>query len=195
MVDNYDSFVYNLVRYFEELDEKIIVYLNDKITIDEISKMNPEGIIISPGPRDPRHSGVCEELIKVFAGKIPILGICLGHQTIGRVFGANIIKGSEPTHGKVSEIYHDGKGVFEGIKSPFNATRYHSLIIDSNSMPCDLEITCETSAHVIMGIRHKKYLIEGVQFHPEAVLTEYGHALLGNFINLCKQKTLKERAL
>ncbi|MEK6266343.1 MAG: aminodeoxychorismate/anthranilate synthase component II [Clostridium sp.] len=183
MIDNYDSFVYNLVRYFEELGEEILLYRNDKILLEDIERIKPEGIIISPGPKSPESSGICMEIVEKFKADIPILGICLGHQIIGKVFGGKIIKGSQPVHGKVSEIFHSGKYVFKDIVSPMKATRYHSLIIERESLPQILEITSETENGVIMGIRHRDYLIEGVQFHPEAELTEHGHEILKNFIN------------
>ncbi|MBZ9608580.1 aminodeoxychorismate/anthranilate synthase component II [Clostridium estertheticum] len=183
MIDNYDSFVYNLVRYFEELGEEILVYRNDKISFADIEKIKPEGIIISPGPKSPEYAGKCMEIVENFKGIIPILGICLGHQIIGKVFGAKIIKGNEPVHGKVFEIKHSGKYVFKNIVSPMKVTRYHSLVIERESLPDVLEITSETEDGVIMGIRHKHYIIEGVQFHPEAELTEYGHEILKNFID------------
>ncbi|WP_129595775.1 anthranilate synthase component II [Anaerophilus nitritogenes] len=187
MIDNYDSFVYNLVRYLEELQEDVKIYRNDKLTIDDIEKMEPEGIIISPGPKSPEDAGICVQVIKKFAGKIPILGICLGHQSIGYAFDAHIIKGKEPVHGKVVEVHHNGQGVFQGIKNPVKVTRYHSLIIEKESLPECLEITSETSDGVIMGIRHKNFLVEGVQFHPEAVLTESGHEMLKNFLQSAKE--------
>jgi len=183
MIDNYDSFVYNLVRYFEELGEEILVYRNDKISLQDIERIKPEGIIISPGPKSPECAGICMELVENFKESIPILGICLGHQTIGKVFGGKIIEGREPVHGKVFEIVHSGKYMFKNIVSPMKVTRYHSLVIERESLPEVLEITSETEDGVIMGIRHKHYLIEGVQFHPEAELTEYGHEILKNFIN------------
>lgn len=183
MIDNYDSFVYNLVRYFEELGEEILVYRNDKITLEDIERINPEGIIISPGPKSPEHAGICMNIVEKFKDRTPILGICLGHQIIGKVFGGKIIEGNEPVHGKVAKIIHSGKYIFKNIVSPMKATRYHSLIIERESLPGVLEITSETEDGVIMGIRHKKYFIEGVQFHPEAELTEYGHQILKNFID------------
>lgn len=183
MIDNYDSFVYNLVRYFEELGEEILVYRNDKITLEDIERIKPEGIIISPGPRAPEHAGICMKIVEKFKDCTPILGICLGHQIIGKVFGGKIIEGNEPVHGKVFDIIHSGKYIFKNIVSPMKATRYHSLIIERASLPEELEITSETEDGVIMGIRHKKYFIEGVQFHPEAELTEYGHRILKNFID------------
>ncbi|MCJ7691580.1 MAG: aminodeoxychorismate/anthranilate synthase component II [Clostridiaceae bacterium] len=183
MIDNYDSFVYNLVRYFEELGEEILVYRNDKISLEDIEIIKPEAIIISPGPKSPESSGICIEIVEKFKESIPILGICLGHQIIGKVFGGNIIQGDQPVHGKVFEIYHTGKYMFKDIVSPMKGTRYHSLIIEKESLPQILEITSETNDGVIMGIRHKDYLIEGVQFHPEAELTEHGHEIIKNFIN------------
>ena len=195
MIDNYDSFVYNLVHYFEELDEEIIVKRNDEITIDDIKTLNPEIIVLSPGPCSPNEAGICMDVVKYFKGIIPILGICLGHQTIGQVFGAKIVKAIEPVHGKVHSITHDNKGVFTNLKNPLNVTRYHSLVVERETLPDKLEISAETKEGEIMGLRHKDYMIEGVQFHPEAVLTEYGHELLQNFITLAREKSsnLKER--
>lgn len=187
MIDNYDSFVYNLVRYIQELNEEIIVKRNDKITIEDIEKLAPEGIIISPGPKRPEDAGISEEIVRHFAGRLPILGICLGHQVIGHVFGAGIIEGAEPVHGKVYPVFHRGIGLFAGLPAPFNVTRYHSLVIDDKNCPECLEVTCRTEDGVIMGVGHKKYLIQGVQFHPEAELTEYGHELLRNFIRMCRE--------
>ncbi|MGH4121653.1 MAG: anthranilate synthase component II [Clostridium sp.] len=188
MIDNYDSFVYNLVRYFEELGEQILIYRNDKISVEDIERIKPEAIIISPGPKSPEYAGICMEIVETFKGRIPILGICLGHQVIGKVFGGKIIKGSQPVHGKVSEIVHSQKYIFKNIVSPMKVTRYHSLIIERESLPEVLEITSETEDGVIMGIRHKQYHIEGVQFHPEAELTQYGHEILKNFINEVRNK-------
>jgi len=187
MIDNYDSFVYNLVRYVQELNEDIIVKRNDEITFNEIEAMAPEGIIISPGPKRPEDAGISEGIVRKFQGDIPILGICLGHQVIGHVFGAEIVEGLEPVHGKVHPVFHRESGLFKGIPMPFNVTRYHSLIIDPDSIGDQLEVTSQTEDGVIMGIRHKKYLIEGVQFHPEAELTEYGHELLRNFVKMCRK--------
>lgn len=194
MIDNYDSFVYNLVRYLEELKEDVKVFRNDKITLQEIEKINPEGIIISPGPKNPKEAGLCLDIIDEFKGKIPILGICLGHQTIGHYFGGKIIKGKEPIHGKVSEVIHDGKGVFKGIKNSVKVTRYHSLIVDENTLPEELIATAKTKDGVIMGLRHKEYCIEGVQFHPEAELTECGHDMLENFIKMARNMKGSEKA-
>lgn len=191
MIDNYDSFVYNLVQYFKELDEDIVVKRNDEITIGDIKTLNPEIIVLSPGPCSPTEAGICIEAVENFKGKIPILGICLGHQTIGQVFGSKIVKAIEPVHGKVHSITHDGKGVFTNIKNPLNVTRYHSLVVDTETLSDELEITAKTKEGEIMGLRHKKYMIEGVQFHPEAVLTECGHELLRNFITLARERINK----
>ncbi|TAL25275.1 MAG: aminodeoxychorismate/anthranilate synthase component II [Nitrospirae bacterium] len=184
MIDNYDSFTYNLVQHLGELGEKIDVYRNDKITIKEIEKMNPERIVISPGPCTPREAGVSVDVIKYFAGKIPILGVCLGHQAIGAAFGGDIIRASRLMHGKTSLIHHDGKTIFNGLPNPFEATRYHSLIIKKETMPSVLEISAWTEQDEIMGVRHKEFIIEGVQFHPESILTAAGKDLLRNFLKL-----------
>lgn len=187
MIDNYDSFVYNLVRYLEELGENVLTYRNDQISLEDIAKIKPQGIIISPGPKKPKDAGLSLAIISAFKDKIPILGICLGHQAIGYAFGGSIIRGKEPVHGKVSVVTHDGQGVFIDVKQPLNVTRYHSLIVDRGNLPDCFKITCETKDGVIMGLRHKNYCIEGVQFHPEAELTECGHQILKNFINICKK--------
>ncbi|KPI53641.1 anthranilate synthase [Clostridioides difficile] len=188
MIDNYDSFVYNLVQYIEELGEIVVVKRNNEIKISDIEELNPEVIVLSPGPCSPKEAGVCIDIVDYFKGKKPILGICLGHQTIGHVFGGDIIKAQQPVHGKVHSINHINKGVFSGLKNPLNVTRYHSLIIDSNKVPEELEVTATTDKGEIMGIRHKKYLIEGVQFHPEAILSEYGHEMLKNFITEARER-------
>lgn len=187
MIDNYDSFVYNLVRYVKELSEEIIVRRNDEITLEEIRRMKPEGIIISPGPKRPEDAGISLDIVTELAQEIPILGICLGHQVIGHVYGARIVEGSEPVHGKVFRIQHHGKGLYRNLSLPFDATRYHSLVVDSASVPDCLKVTSRTEDGVIMGIAHKEYPVEGVQFHPEAELTEYGHELLRNFVRRCRQ--------
>lgn len=187
MIDNYDSFVYNLVRYFEELGEEIVIYRNDKITLKEIENMNIDGIVISPGPKSPKEAGLSLDIIDKFKGKIPILGICLGHQCIGHYFNAVIKKGSEPVHGKIFNITHNKKDIFKGVKNPLKVTRYHSLIVDKENFPVDLDIISETEDNIIMGIKHKKYPIYGVQFHPEAEMTEEGHKILNNFINITKE--------
>lgn len=188
MIDNYDSFVYNLVQYIEELGETVVVKRNNEIKISDIEELNPEVIVLSPGPCSPKEAGICIDIVEHFKGKKPILGICLGHQTIGHVFGGDIIKAQQPVHGKVYSINHTNKGVFRGLKNSLNVTRYHSLIIDSNTVPKELEITAITDKGEIMGIRHKKYLIEGVQFHPEAILSEYGHEMLKNFITEARER-------
>ena len=189
MIDNYDSFTYNLVQYLGELGADVVVHRNDKISIEEIEKMNPERIMISPGPCTPNEAGVSMEVIKHFAGKKPILGVCLGHQSIGQVFGGKIVHAREIMHGKTSMIHHNSQGVFKGLDNPYEATRYHSLVIEKESIPDCLEITAWTenedgSMDEIMGVRHKDYAIEGVQFHPESILTEHGHDLLKNFLNM-----------
>jgi anthranilate synthase/aminodeoxychorismate synthase-like glutamine amidotransferase len=184
MIDNYDSFTYNLVQYLGELGEDIRVFRNDKITIHEIEKLNPETIVISPGPCTPKEAGISVELIKHFSGKIPILGVCLGHQSIGAAFGGEIIRAPRLMHGKTSMITHDGKTIFEGLPNPFEATRYHSLVIKKDCLPDCLDITAWTDIGEIMGVRHKDFIIEGVQFHPESILTKVGKDLLRNFLNL-----------
>lgn len=184
MIDNYDSFTYNLVQYLGELGEDIRVFRNDKITIQEIEKLNPEKIVISPGPCTPNEAGISVETIRYFAGKVPILGVCLGHQSIGAAYGAEIIKAPRLMHGKTSMIYHDGKTIFKGLPNPFEATRYHSLIIKKDTLSDDFIITAWTDQDEIMGIRHKKIILEGVQFHPESILTKAGKALLKNFLDL-----------
>ncbi|AVX20389.1 MULTISPECIES: aminodeoxychorismate/anthranilate synthase component II [Carboxydocella] len=184
MIDNYDSFTYNLVQYLGELGEEIRVFRNDAITVEEIEDLSPQHIVISPGPCTPNEAGISLDVIKYFAGKIPILGVCLGHQSIGQVFGGKVVRAERLMHGKTSEIYHDGKGVFAGLPNPFIATRYHSLIVEKETLPDCLEITAETAQGEIMGIRHKEFLVEGVQFHPESILTEVGKDLLRNFLKM-----------
>ena len=187
MIDNYDSFVYNLVRYFEELGEEIVIYRNDKISIEDIQNMNIDGIVISPGPKSPKEAGLSLDIIDKFKGKLPILGICLGHQCIGYYFNAVIKKGNEPVHGKIFNITHNNKDLFHNVKNPLRVTRYHSLIVSRENLPDAIEITSETEDKVIMGIKHKEYPIYGVQFHPEAEMTEEGHKILNNFIKITKE--------
>jgi len=182
MIDNYDSFTYNLVQYLGELGEEVRVARNDEITLEAVEDLRPERIVISPGPCTPNEAGVSLPLIKRFAGRIPILGVCLGHQAIGQAFGGRIVHAKTLMHGKVSRIHHSGKGVFRGLPSPYNATRYHSLAIERESCPAELEITAWTEDGEIMGVRHRSLAVEGVQFHPESILTEHGHALLRNFL-------------
>lgn len=184
MIDNYDSFTYNLVQYFGELGEDIRVFRNNKISPEEIDRMRPDRIVISPGPGTPKDAGVSIEVIRHFGGKIPILGVCLGQQSIGAAFGGEIIRAPRLMHGKTSLIYHDGKTLFEGLSNPFEATRYHSLIIKRATLPDCLEISAWTDSHEIMGVRHKKFALEGVQFHPESILTAAGKDLLKNFLRL-----------
>ncbi|NOX42534.1 MAG: aminodeoxychorismate/anthranilate synthase component II [Gammaproteobacteria bacterium] len=189
MIDNYDSFTYNVVQYLGELGADVQVFRNDQITIDQIQNLSPERIVISPGPCTPNEAGVSIEAIKVFAGKIPLLGICLGHQSIGQAFGGRIVHAKQIMHGKTSMIYHTDAGVFKGLESPFEATRYHSLVIEKDSLPDCLEVTAWTKTKSgdideIMGVRHNEYKLEGVQFHPESILTQYGHDLLKNFLQL-----------
>jgi len=187
MIDNYDSFTYNLVQYFGELGQEVNVYRNDEITVDEIENLKPKYVVISPGPCTPNEAGISLELIEKLAGKIPILGVCLGFQAIAQAFGGNIIGAQRIMHGKVSPIHHTGKGVFTGLKNPFNATRYHSLVAEQSTLPECLEVTAWTnndsgSIEEIMGVRHKTLAIEGVQFHPESILTEHGHQMLNTFL-------------
>ncbi|MDF1589838.1 MAG: aminodeoxychorismate/anthranilate synthase component II [Gammaproteobacteria bacterium] len=187
MIDNYDSFTYNLVQYFGELGADVQVHRNDKITLDEIEALNPDHIVISPGPCTPNEAGISLDVITHFAGKKPILGVCLGHQSIGQAFGGEIIHARQIMHGKVSDIYHNNTSVFKGLPNPFNATRYHSLVINKDTIPDCFDVTAWTqnedgSLDEIMGVQHKTLAIEGVQFHPESILTDFGHQLLKNFL-------------
>ncbi len=187
MIDNYDSFTYNLVQYLGELGQDLKVYRNNKITIADIEKMSPGRIVISPGPCTPKEAGISIDVIKHFAGKIPILGVCLGHQSIGDAFGGHVIRAPYLMHGKTSMIYHDGKTIFTGLPNPFEATRYHSLVIKRETLPVVLEVTAWTDDGVIMGVRHKQHKVEGVQFHPESILTTVGKDLLRNFLKLSRR--------
>jgi anthranilate synthase component 2 len=184
MIDNYDSFTYNLVQYFGELGQDVRVHRNDEITVDEVAAMKPDHIVISPGPCTPNEAGVSVATIQRFAGQIPILGVCLGHQSIGQAFGGRIIRAKQLMHGKTSLVHHNDTSVFRGLPNPFTATRYHSLVIERESIPDCLEITAWTEDGEIMGVRHKTLAVEGVQFHPESILTEHGHAMLGNFVGV-----------
>ena len=188
VLDNYDSFTYNLVQYLGELGQKVEVRRNDQVSCEEIEQMNPSHIVISPGPCTPQKAGISITLLKYFAGKKPVLGVCLGHQAIGAAFGGDVIRASKVMHGKVSRVEHDGKTIFQNVPSPLTATRYHSLIVSEKSLPKDLQISAHTSeadgTKVIMGLRHKRFPIEGVQFHPESVLTDAGRLLLRNFLAL-----------
>jgi len=183
MIDNYDSFTYNLVQYFGELKQEVVVFRNDEVSLDEIAALQPAHIVISPGPCTPNEAGVSVPLIQRFSAEIPILGVCLGHQSIGQAFGGTIVHAKQVMHGKVSLIHHGGRGVFHGLREPFEATRYHSLVIQRESLPAVLEVTAWTDDGEIMGIQHKKLPVQGVQFHPESILTEFGHDLLRNFVS------------
>jgi len=182
MIDNYDSFTYNLVQYFGELGEEVRVFRNDEIGLDEIAALAPDHIVISPGPCTPTEAGISVPLIQRFAGEIPILGVCLGHQSIGQAFGGRIVHAKQLMHGKTSQIHHQNVGVFAGLPNPFTATRYHSLVIEPESIPDCIEVTASTEDGEIMGVRHRTLPVEGVQFHPESILTEHGHDLLANFL-------------
>jgi anthranilate synthase component 2 len=184
LIDNFDSFTYNLLHYIEELGQKVLVKRNNEVSVDEALALNPSKIVISPGPCTPNEAGICKDLIKAAAGKIPVFGVCLGHQAITEVFGGRVVRAEVPVHGKVSKIFHDGKSVFKGLPSPFNATRYHSLISEVASFPGELEVTAKTEDGIIMALQHKKYNVHGVQFHPESIASEHGHALIKNFLEL-----------
>ncbi len=183
MIDNYDSFTYNLVQYFAELGADVAVHRNDQITLEQIEALQPQYIVISPGPCTPNEAGISVPVIKTFAGRFPILGVCLGHQSIGQAFGGHIVHARQLMHGKTSMIHHNNTSVFTGLDNPFTATRYHSLVIERSSLPDCLEITAWADDGEIMGVRHKTLSVHGVQFHPESILTEHGHAMLGNFLN------------
>jgi len=191
MIDNYDSFTYNLVHYLAELGEEVVVHRNDKLGLEDIGKLNPDMLVVSPGPCTPKEAGISVEAIKEFAGRMPILGVCLGHQSIAYAYGGKIVRADRLLHGKTSEIHHDGKGIYKDIPDPFEATRYHSLIVNKESLPDIFEITAWTDEGEIMGIRHKEHMIEGVQFHPESILTKHGKDLLKNFISIAKKKSRK----
>ena len=188
VLDNYDSFTYNLVQYIGELGQEVVVRRNDQITVDEIEALHPDRIVISPGPCTPQDAGISINLIRHFAGRVPLLGVCLGHQAIGEAFGGKVVRAATLMHGKTSSIQHDGKSIFRGIPSPMTATRYHSLIVQEKGLPSELEVTatCQdrNGQRVIMGLRHRKFAVEGVQFHPESVLTENGRQIVRNFVEL-----------
>lgn len=184
VIDNYDSFTYNLVQYFGELGADPLVKRNDAITLEEVEKMRPHKIVISPGPGRPAEAGVSMELIRKFGEKVPILGVCLGHQCMGEVYGGKVVRAGRLMHGKTSPIQHDGKGVFRGLPNPFEATRYHSLMVEQSSVPSCLEVCAETAEGEIMGLRHRKYPVHGVQFHPESILSKEGKDLLANFLKI-----------
>jgi anthranilate synthase/aminodeoxychorismate synthase-like glutamine amidotransferase len=184
VIDNYDSFTFNLVQYLGEMGQELKIFRNDAITLDAIAGLAPKRIVISPGPGRPENSGIIIDVIKEFSGKVPILGVCLGHQAIGAAFGGDVVSAPAVMHGKTSEIFHDGRTVFSGLPSPFRATRYHSLVVSPKTFPECLEISARTADGVIMGLRHREMIVEGVQFHPESILTDTGMKLLSNFVNL-----------
>jgi anthranilate synthase component 2 len=184
VLDNYDSFTYNLVQYMGELGAEMVVRRNDELTPAEVEDLHPERILISPGPCTPQDAGISIELIRHFAGKVPILGVCLGHQAVGATFGGKVVRAQQLMHGKTSDIAHDGKTIFKGLRNPMTCTRYHSLIVSERGLPADLEVTARTADGTIMGLRHREYPIEGVQFHPESVLTQDGKKLIRNFLEL-----------
>jgi anthranilate synthase component II len=184
LIDNYDSFAYNLVHYFGELGAECVVRRNDVLGVDDALAMNPAGIVLSPGPCDPDRAGICLDLIRTAAGRIPVLGVCLGHQAIGQAFGGRVVRAPQPMHGKPSEIIHDGTGLFRGLPSPFSAVRYHSLIVAADSVPETLRVTARTGDGLVMGLAHREFPVHGVQFHPESIESEHGHRILANFIDM-----------
>jgi anthranilate synthase component 2 len=190
LIDNYDSFTYNLWHYLGELGAEVVVHRNDALTVEEVLALRPQGIVLSPGPCDPDRAGICLPLIAAASqadgGPIPLFGVCLGHQSIGQAFGGNVVRAPQPLHGKVSTLTHSGKGIFAGIPSPFQATRYHSLLVDRPTLPDCLEVTCESDDGLIMGLAHRSLPIHGVQFHPESIASEHGHAMLKNFLDLAQ---------
>ena len=188
LIDNYDSFTYNLVHFLGEVGAAATVYRNDALTVDDALAMQPDGIVMSPGPCDPDKAGICLELVSAAAGRIPLLGVCLGHQAIGQAFGGDVVRAPEIMHGKVDSIHHQGSGVMSGLPSPFRATRYHSLTVQRDTLPDSLSITAETEGGLIMGLQHRDYAIFGVQFHPESIASEHGHQLLKNFVQLAYRR-------
>ncbi|HVR67638.1 MAG TPA: aminodeoxychorismate/anthranilate synthase component II [Verrucomicrobiae bacterium] len=194
LIDNYDSFTYNLYHYLGELGAQLVVKRNDALTPAEAVAMNPQGIILSPGPCTPNEAGICLKLIEAVAGKVPLLGVCLGHQALGQAFGGKVVRAPAPLHGKLSQVSHRSIGVFQDIPTPFTGTRYHSLIVDRATLPDCLEITAETSDGLIMGMQHRQYPLHGVQFHPESIASEHGHRLLGNFLRIAGHNMSSSRA-
>ena len=186
LIDNYDSFTYNLVHFLGELGAETQVYRNDKVTVDEVLAERPEAIVLSPGPCDPDRAGICLELVRRAGPEVPILGVCLGHQTIGQVYGGKVVRAPYLMHGKLSKVHHTGKGIFQGLPQDFSATRYHSLVVDPGTLPAELEVTAETADGIIMGMQHTRYPVHGVQFHPESIASEHGHRLLANFLDLAR---------
>ena len=185
VLDNYDSFVFNLVQYLGELGAEPLVHRSDALTIEQIEELNPDGVLISPGPGRPEDAGLSNEVITTFAGRVPVFGVCLGHQCIGQIYGGDVVRAPQLMHGKTSLISHEGKGVFAGLPDPFEATRYHSLVVQRDTVPECLEITAETEDGLVMGLRHREFDVEGVQFHPESILTAGGHQLVSNFLERC----------
>ncbi|GBQ91755.1 anthranilate synthase component II [Gluconacetobacter johannae DSM 13595] len=194
LIDNYDSFTFNLVHYLGDLGERCDVRRNDALTAEEALALNPEAIVLSPGPCSPNEAGICCDLVRKAAGQVPIFGVCLGHQAIGQVFGGTVVRSPAPMHGKVSPVLHDGTGVFEGLPNPFRATRYHSLTVDPASLPSDLIPTARTEDGVIMGLRHRTLPIFGVQFHPESIASEHGHDILANFMAIARGRNTPRKA-
>ena len=184
LIDNYDSFTFNLVHYLGGLGAHVVVHRNDKISADAVVAADPDAIVLSPGPCTPNEAGICLEVIVKASATIPLLGVCLGHQAIGQAFGGNVVRAPVPVHGKLSEVSHGGQGLFRGINGPFRATRYHSLVVDRKTMPADLAVTAETDDHLVMGLAHARLPVHGVQFHPESIASEHGHLMLGNFLAL-----------
>jgi anthranilate synthase component II len=184
LIDNYDSFTFNLVQYLGDLGADVVVFRNDKVTVEEVMAADPDAIVLSPGPCTPKEAGICCDLIEKASDRIPIFGVCLGHQAMGHVFGGDVIRAPQPVHGKTSDIHHEGQSVFRGINHPFKATRYHSLIVDRATMPGDLQVTAETNDGLVMGLAHATRPVHGVQFHPESIASEHGHTILKNFLEL-----------
>ncbi len=184
LIDNYDSFTFNLYQYLSELGAEVEVHRNDQITVEDCIAMRPDQVVISPGPCSPHEAGISVDLVKAFAGQAPLLGVCLGHQCIGEAFGGDVVSAGEIMHGKTSQVTHDGRGVFAGLANPFEAIRYHSLAIKDETLPSSLEVSARSESGLIMGVRHREHLIEGVQFHPESIMTQHGHQLLQNFLNM-----------
>ena len=185
VIDNYDSFTYNLVHFLGELGAETEVWRNDAISVDQVVEKRPQGIVISPGPCDPDRAGICLDLVARAAGRIPLLGVCLGHQAVGQAFGGRVVRAPVPMHGKISSIHHQGTGVFAGLDNPFEATRYHSLVVARDSVPDCLQVTAETEDGLVMGLSHREYPVHGVQFHPESIASQFGHRLLDGFLRLC----------
>lgn len=195
VIDNYDSFTFNLAQYLGELGWEPTVYRNDRVTLNEVESLSPSHIIISPGPCTPLEAGISNDIIWHFGGRIPILGVCLGHQCIGYVYGGQVIRAAVPTHGKSSRVYHDGKTIYKNLPNPFEAGRYHSLVVNRDNLPSSLALTAETDDGVVMGIRHRDYVVEGVQFHPESIMTEVGHDVLRNFLDFTQPRWPKGAGL